>query len=206
MKKTLIALTLALLATLPAAAQLQFGFKGGVNMARMDTYMRYNGSRHDLDYNTTGFFVGPMLEYTSRSGFGCELALMYERRGQDEWKQDGLDMEFNLKYNIMALDFIRPYALIGFDMYANFDDWYFNYDRYYDYYNGSFGEYSSSGFRRVQCGFNLGFGIKLLGHLQVGATYQIPIGNISRYHHSYGEERNYDARQKVWKVSLGYLF
>ena len=42
--------------TIPAQAQLQWGVKGGVNLAKLDY--------KDIKDNSTGFFIGPMAEAT----------------------------------------------------------------------------------------------------------------------------------------------
>ena len=78
MKKifSVLMVAVALMMAAPAQAQLiKFGVKGGLNMSKLDA----NGIKSD---NTTGFFIGPMAEFTLPIiGLGVDGALMYSQRG-----------------------------------------------------------------------------------------------------------------------------
>ena len=51
--------------------------------------------------NSTGFFIGPMAEFTIPIvGLGIDGALLFSQRGKDEVKQTGLEVPVNLKYTI----------------------------------------------------------------------------------------------------------
>ena len=93
----LVAICCLAMAT-PAQAQLlKWGLKGGVNMAKIDWSGGYEGNKD----NSTGFFIGPMAEFTIPViGLGIDGALMYSQRGEDDWKQQGVEIPVNLKYTI----------------------------------------------------------------------------------------------------------
>ena len=50
---------------------------------------------------------------------------------------------------------------------------------------------------------NLGAGVKLLKHLQVGVTYQLPMGDSFTWEEA---GKAIGAKNKTWQVSAAYLF
>ena len=54
--------------------------------------------------------------------------------------------------------------------------------------------------RKAQVGLNLGAGVKLIQHLQIGINYQIPLGDSFKLANAYG------AKNKTWQISAAYLF
>ncbi len=65
---------------------LKWGVKGGVNMTKIDWDGGYKGNKD----NSTGFFIGPMAEFTIPIvGLGVDGALLFSQRGKDEVKQTG---------------------------------------------------------------------------------------------------------------------
>ena len=57
--------------------------------------------------------------------------------------------------------------------------------------------------RKAQVGLNLGVGVKLIKHLQVGVNYQFPMGD------SFTLKNAVDAvgaKNKTWQISAAYLF
>jgi len=79
MKKIMSVLLVAicLVMAIPAQAQLKFGVKGGLNLAKAD----FNKSDFKTD-NFTGFFIGPMAELTIPVvGLGVYGALLFSQRG-----------------------------------------------------------------------------------------------------------------------------
>ena len=77
MKKIISVLMVAvcLMMAAPAQAQLHFGVKGGLNISKLSF------SNHDLKGdNKTGFFVGPMAEFTLPIiGIGADVAALYSQ-------------------------------------------------------------------------------------------------------------------------------
>ena len=101
MKKIFSAFVIAvccMFMAMPAQAQLlKWGVKGGVNMTKIDWDGGYKGNKD----NSTGFFIGPMAEFTIPIvGLGVDGALLFSQRGKDEVKQTGLEVPVNLKYTI----------------------------------------------------------------------------------------------------------
>lgn len=163
MKKIFSAFVIAvccMFMAMPAQAQLlKWGVKGGVNMTKIDWDGGYKGNKD----NSTGFFIGPMAEFTIPIvGLGVDGALLFSQRGKDEVKQTGLEVPVNLKYTIGLGSLLGIYIAAGPDFFFDF--------KKKDYVDR----------KKAQVALNLGAGVKLLKHLQVGVTYQLPMGDSLR--------------------------
>lgn len=195
MKKIFSAFMIAvccMLVAMPAQAQLiKWGVKGGVNMTKIDWDGGYKGNKD----NSTGFFIGPMAEITIPIvGLGVDGALLFSQKGQKtdfmeggerftvDGRQTGLEIPVNLKYTIGLGSMLGIYLAAGPDFFFDFkkkDD----IDR-----------------KKAQVGLNLGAGVKLVRHLQIGVNYQIPLGDSFKVGNAFG------AKNKTWQISAAYLF
>ena len=73
--------------------------------------------------NTTGFFFGPMAEVTIPVvGLGVDGALLYSQRGENDWKQQGIEIPVNLKYTIGLGSMLGVFVAAGPDFFFNFKD------------------------------------------------------------------------------------
>lgn len=183
MKKILSTLMIVacLFLAVPAQAQLQFGLKGGLNISKL-TFSK-DIVKSD---NRTGFFIGPMAEFTIPIvGLGVDGALLFSQRGKDEVKQTGLEVPVNLKYTIGLGSLLGIYVAAGPDFFFDF--------KKKDYVDR----------KKAQVALNLGAGVKLLKHLQVGVTYQLPMGDSFTWKNA-GDAIG--AKNKTWQVSAAYLF
>ena len=55
--------------------------------------------------------------------------------------------------------------------------------------------------KKAEVGINVGAGVKLLNHLQVGANYNIPLGKTASF-----EDIEGSYKTKTWQVSVAYIF
>ena len=108
MKKIFGALMIAVCfgMVMPVQAQIHFGVKGGLNLSKASLSNVGDNFKKD---NFTGFFIGPMAEFTIPIvGLGVDASLLFAQRGikvSDEdgditVKQNGIDIPVNLKYTI----------------------------------------------------------------------------------------------------------
>lgn len=199
MKKifNVVMVAVALMMVIPVQAQLiKFGVKGGLNMSKIDWKGGYEGNKD----NTTGFFIGPMAEITLPVvGLGFDGALMYSQRGKGEVKEQGLEIPVNLKYTIGLGSFAGIYLAAGPDFFFNFKD--INLEDIISI-NGKPTTPETINSKKSQVALNLGAGLKLLKKLQVGITYQIPMGDSF-------ELKNLGkgvGKTKTWQVSAAYIF
>lgn len=186
----IIALSLGMV--IPAQAQIKFGVKGGLNLSELDMK---NGPTSD---NTTGFYIGPMAEVTLPIiGLGLDGALMYSQRGKDEWKQQGVEIPVNLKYTFGLGSLLGIYVAAGPDFFFNFKDIKIG------------GDDKLVDTKKTQVGLNLGAGVKLIKHLQVGVNYQIPLGDSFSFENTADaliDEIGKSGKTKTWQVSVAYIF
>lgn len=174
---------------IPAQAQINFGVKGGLNLSKASLSDVPGNFKKD---NFTGFFIGPMAELNIPIvGLGVDASLLFAQRGikvseaGDEItiKQNGIDIPVNLKYNIGLGSLVGIYLAAGPDFYFDFE------------------KKSGIDKKKAEVGINVGAGVKLLNHLQVGANYNIPLGDTADIK---GTEGSY--KTKTWQVSVAYIF
>jgi len=199
MKKILstFLVAIALMLAVPANAQLiKFGVKGGVNLNKVD----FSSSTTSKNY--TGFYFGPTAEINIPFfGFGVDGSLLYSQKGINPTDANSSNttikeaiVPINLKYTLgssKAGVFIAvgPQFAFNLDKSAN--------DGQRDY-----------SFKSANTSFNIGVGAKLLGHIQVNATYNIPIDKGAKY--SNGQvstsKKVWNCKTKGWQLGMTYMF
>ena len=188
MKKvfSILMVVVALMMAAPAQAQLiKFGVKGGMNFSKLDTDVK---SWNDAKESSTGFFIGPMAEITLPViGLGIDGALLFSQRGKDEVKQQGIEIPVNLKYTIGLGSMFGIYLAAGPDFFFNFKDI----------------DVENVEAKKTQVAVNLGAGVKLLRKLQIGVTYQIPMGDAYEWKDAVSA---ISAKNKTWQVSAALIF
>ena len=196
MKKIFGALMIAICIAMamPAQAQIHFGVKGGLNLSKASFS---NVSENFKKDNFTGFFIGPMAEFNIPIvGLGVDASLLFAQRGikvsegNDDItvKQNGIDIPVNLKYTIGLGSLAGIYLAAGPDF-------------YFDFAGNKTIEGMRTDKKKAEVGINVGAGLKLLNHLQVGANYNIPLGNTADI-----EGTNASYKTKTWQVSVAYIF
>ncbi len=188
MKKVISVLmvAVALMMAAPVQAQLiKFGVKGGMDFTKLDFDAK---SVKDVTDSSTGFFIGPMAEFTLPIiGLGIDGAVMYAQKGKNDYKQQGLEVPVNLKYTIGAGSMLGLYFAVGPDFFFNFKDI----------------DVADWEAKKTQVALNLGAGLKLLRKLQIGLTYQIPMGDSFEWKDAGAV---IGAKNKTWQVSAAYIF
>ena len=196
MKKIFGALMIAVCIgmAMPAQAQIHFGVKGGLNLSKASFSNVGDNFKKD---NFTGFFIGPMAEFNIPIvGLGVDASLLFAQRGikvsegNDDItvKQNGIDIPVNLKYTIGLGSLAGIYLAAGPDF-------------YFDFAGNKTIEGMRTDKKKAQVGINVGAGLKLLNHLQVGANYNIPVGDTADIE---GTDASY--KTKTWQVSVAYIF
>lgn len=180
---------LCLLCAVPSQAQVKFGFKGGLDISKLDT---------KVSDNTTGFFVGPMIDVTLPIiGLGIDVAALYSQSGLDvnnknSEKLKSVEIPVNLKWTLGLGSTLGVYVAAGpqFGFSIN-DGW------------KQLMEESNKSFVSV----NVGAGLKLLRHLQVGVNYNIGASKLGDMivESADGDLRS-NIRKNSWQVSLAYMF
>lgn len=205
MKKifTAIIAAVALLTATSAQAQIKFGLKGGLNVTNMSF------STDELISNKTGFFVGPAIKVgIPLVGLGVDAALLYDQREAEvedgpSLKQRSINIPINLRYNIGFSSIVGAYIAAGPQFGFGIGD---KSTTLYDDADGkAVYDISNSNFS-----VNVGAGVTLLSHLEIGFTYNIACGKT-------GEVNVWDVasntwnqvtkgRANAWQVSAAYWF
>lgn len=193
MKKVLSTLLLVVCCWLaiPAQAQVHFGVKGGLDISKLSfSTDMFKGE------NRTGFFIGPMMEFTLPViGIGIDAAAMYAQSGlkaeygkESETKTlQSIEVPINLKWTLGLGSTLGAYLAVGPQFGFNLDE------ELWENVNA----------KKCAVSVNVGVGLKLIQHLQVGVNYNIGASKLANI----GEE-NYETnlRKNSWQVSLAYLF
>ena len=185
----------------PASAQFKWGLEAGVNMSKV----RVSGDGGLFDSsNRTGWFVGPKAQVVMPViGLGIDASILYSQKYM-KLEADGesspnkslpyLEIPINLRYNYGFSSLVGIYLATG---------------PQYNWYMGGrgldFGDVSGS-LERSTFSWNVGAGVNLLSHLQIGLTYNIAMGETGQIRSVDGVVEAFDMRNNTWQVRLAYLF
>lgn len=194
MKKLLSTLmVIACLAlAIPAQAQIKFGVKAGLNVSKL--HLSENIVSKD---NRAGFFVGPTAEFTlPLVGLGIDGSVLYNQFGVNSEEgtstKKSIEIPINLKWTVGFSSLIGAYVAVGPQFGFNVGDRWFN---------------NVCEFKKNTTSFNVGAGLKLLGHLQVGANYNFALKDNGKIHGDDIEDLGtIGFKQNTWQVSVAYLF
>lgn len=204
MKKILLAFAIAF-CSLTASAQtkmFRFGLEGGLNINSLSFDKEMFASS-----NRTGFFVGPKLKVNlPLLGFGADAAAIYSMSGVNVTGPEGnsvsknlsnIEVPLNVRYDFSILKFLSVYLATGpqYNCCMSSDA------SIAELYGDADGAFS-----RSTWGWNVGGGVEILDHLQVGVTYTIPISDSGDLSLSDVKNVFSNYKQKTVKVRLAYFF
>ena len=198
-----VAVVLMMMAATPSMAQVKFGVKGGLNVTKMSV----SSEVYSAD-NNNGFFIGPTVKFTLPIvGLGIDAAALYdERKGSlvrfdnksEDVKFKSINVPVNLRWNIGLGSLAGIYLAAG---------------PQFGFALGDFGDAWDSSFYKkenMNVSINLGAGLSLLKHLELGFTYNIQTkdsyaitedwagGNLGR--------QVTDIKTNAWQISAAYYF
>ncbi len=188
----------ALLVAIPSQAQIKFGVKGGLNLTEMSF------SKDDLkSSNQSGFFIGPTAKFAiPLVGLGVDAALLFDQRdaelGGKDISQKSINIPVNLRYNIGLGSIASVYLAAGPQWGFNIGDKDFNWD-----------DTASYNINNSTFSVNLGAGVSLLKHLEIGFVYNIVCGKTGEITvwdvagEAIGSKNN---RTNAWQISAAYYF
>lgn len=195
MKKTISVLLLALTLVwaMPSKAQLKFGVVAGLNLSEVS----FKDAPNNFDSNNrAGWYLGPKIEFTVPIiGIGADISLQYNQRKLNA-EADGssssktlrsFEIPVNIRYQIGLGDMAAVYVATGpqFGFPVGTKDW-----------------ASSYQLKKSNVTWNVGAGVKLLGHFQAGLGYNFA---ISKFGASYDGEIG-SFKTNTWQLQIGYMF
>ena len=194
----MVALIAATLVAVPAQAQFKFGLKGGLNV----TDMSFSSDVVEAS-NRAGFFIGPTVKFTLPVvGLGIDASALYDQReaelkGSDEKiKQQAINIPINLRYDIGLGSLAAVYLAAGPQFGFNIGD----------KHQTLVQDVSEWKLNTSNFSVNVGLGVMLLSHLQIGANYNIVCGKTGEVTVFDGAKEAFRGRSNTWQVSAAYYF
>ena len=204
MKKFFVLMVvMAVTAVMPASAQgVKFGVKGGLN----NTEMKFDESVFDAE-NRFGWFAGPVIRIDLPiTGLGVDIAGLYDQRetkvNDEKIQQKSILVPINARLNLGLGDAAGIYVAAGPQFGFNIGDDEFkwkdkdNYERTFQLKKSSFS-------------VNLGAGVYLSDHFEVGFTYNIAMGKTADASFKDAVKTattNDETKAKAWTISACYYF
>lgn len=191
----------ALSASMPAAAQFKFGLKAGVAINSLKFTSTEELKTSFGKDNRAGFVGGAMIEFTVPViGVGLDASLLYvhrEAKGDnttENLKRDYIDIPINLKYKLnipVISSVVRPFVTTGpsFAFLASKKE-----------INQALENKSTD------IAWNFGFGLELLKHVQVAASYGLGLTNTLKAVGATSASEKIEGKNKYWTVTAAYLF
>lgn len=210
--KTIVIALLALLAcTATAEAKLiGFGIKAGMNVNKLS----FNKDIAKAD-NSVGWTAGVMADINiPLLGFGVDASVMYARMNNssiagtdvetgdnDLYGKNFIEIPVNLKYKFslpIAGNALAPYIFTGPSFAFRLD-------------KGVEDAISNLKSHTFQMAWNVGVGVELFSHLQIGASYGFGCNNVvEKITNITGNPgmnlENYKAKNNYWTVTAAYIF
>ena len=201
MKKifTTIVLMAAMLVAIPAKAGINFGIKGGYNI----TNFSFSKDVIAKD-NQQGFFIGPSLKIgIPVLPIGFEIAALYDQRDAklegEKISQKSINIPINVRYELGLGDMAGIYVAAGPQFGFNIGDKSFSFDDVADYK-----------LKDSNLSINLGAGVRLVKHLEIGFNYNIALGKTGEFNVIDGAGEalgiNGNGKANAWQISAAYYF
>ena len=196
----------ALLMASPAQAQgVKFGIKGGFNITDMkfDKSSTASSTYQMGKENKNGWYAGLTAKGTLIGGLGFDIAALYDQRETEvigeTIKQQYIYVPLNLRFNIGLGSMASVYLAAGPQFGFNIGDSKIEWQNPVDYAQNKFQ------LKKSTIGVNVGAGITLLKFLELGAVYNIPLGNTADFDIQNTIEE-YDVKSNTFQVSAAIYF
>lgn len=205
MKKifTTIVMAVLMMAAIPAKAGINFGIKGGLNVTN------FSFSNEVLDAsNNAGFFIGPSLKIgIPVLPIGFEIAALYDQRdaklegdnnAEKTLSQKSINIPVNIRYELGLGDMAGIYLAAGPQFGFNVGDKKFSLSNVGDYK-----------MKDSNLSLNLGAGVRLVKHLEVGFNYNIALGKTGEFNVLSGladKVTGSNGKANSWQISAAYYF
>jgi len=200
-KISIILLVVAFCTGLSAQAKFGFGPKLGMNVNQMS----FSGSKLLDSDNSCGFTGGLTAEYIAPVlGIGADISVMYSfmstkvEEGNYSKTVSGnfFEIPLHLKYKLSVpaiQSIIAPYIFTGPSVAFKLS-----------------GEDSYGNTKKTQWGWDLGLGVELIKHLQIGAGYTFGINNLARNTVNIAGSNVQVSKVKVknnyWTITAAWMF
>ncbi|MBP5772126.1 MAG: porin family protein [Bacteroidaceae bacterium] len=207
--KRFFTLAMALLAMNVAAdAQLKFGVEAGLNINAPSSFSKAEVEKMVNPENSLGWFAGLKAKYQFAMGLGVDGAVLFSQRKNDMGESSQnlryIEVPINLRYQISLIKMLSLYAAVGPQWSVNVGDreWSLN-----DITNtsGVYNELYEGAAQHLSA--NLGAGVILFDHLQVGFNYNLPLTKTGEVTvKSVSDDVVSNWKNKTWQIRAAYFF
>ena len=188
-----------------ANAKFSYGVKAGMNA----THLRFD-SETITGKNGCGWFIGPTAQLTFPLGIvniGADASLLYDYRHStaesngvsESIKQHSILIPLNARAKFSLLKMLGAYFAtgpqFGFNVGKNSLD-FTSPSSIKDHFQ----------LKKSQFSWNIGLGLILMNHLEVGATYNIGIGKTGELKGMSETDVLFTPKQNMWTISAAYYF
>ncbi len=210
MKKlySILVMAAALLMTMPAQAQVKFGFRGGANLVNMKLSGNVVNNITDKD-NRAGFYIGPTVKFTVPIvGLSLDASALYDQRSTEVTGTDGtkeslitrqLAIPVNVRYG-WGLGSVADIFLFAGPQVA------FNFSKDKSLFN----DVADWSWKTSNFSVNVGIGCTILSHVELKANYNIACGKT-------GDATLWNATKDAvvgtvkskynsWQIGMAYYF
>ncbi len=193
MKKaiSLFVIAAALLVTMPAKAQIQFGIRGGANLVNM----KFTNETLDKS-NRAGFYVGPTVKFTVPVvGLSLDASALYDEKTAEikgeTMKAQSIDIPINVRYGVGLSSLANIFLFAG-------PQFGFNIGSDKKLYNSA----QEWTWKSSNVSVNVGVGLTVLKHLEVKANYNIACTKSGEVK----DNSEVSAKYNSWQLGLAYYF
>lgn len=194
---TLILVAVAMMVATPSQAQVKFGLRAGLNLTDMSLDKKVVKTK-----NRIGFFVGPTVKFTLPIvGVGIDASALYDQReteienSKEKIKEQAVNIPVNLRYGIGLGSMASGYIAFGPQFALNVG----NKDE--KLLENTTWKLDNSTFS-----INVGAGVMLMDHFQVGANYNIVCGKTGELEIVEGVKTVLKGRANAWQIHASYYF
>lgn len=202
-KKILVAVAVCAAAVAPASAQFRFGPRLGMNVNELHLNHKVFDSRNRAGFNggVTAEFMIPALN------FGIDASVMYVHRvsnvaedPEDDASRmvnadcDYIEIPVNLKYKFglpVVGQFVSPYIFTGPSFAFRTSK-----KAVEDFYCA----------KKSDIAWNFGFGVEVIKHLQVSASYGLGMTKAYKVVSPNHPEAGIEGKNRYWTITAAWLF
>lgn len=206
MRKIILALTTALLLSLPSHAKFRWGVRAGYNLSTLSM-----NSNLSLKESKGGFFLGAMAKIDFPLDIDLDAAFLYNQRSMMLRTALPTPTETDMAQCITHKSWALPFHLrkgFGLGDKASF----------FVFAGPQFAFNMGSNVQLQECewvwaetdvSFNLGIGAMLFNHIELKLNYNIACGKLGEYKTASDIVQgldNIEGRANSWQIGIGYYF
>jgi hypothetical protein len=199
---------LCLFASMPTAAQFNFGIKGGVNLSERPT-LNIEEFKSNIK-GSTGWYVGPTAKFIIPIvGLGFEANVLYSQTNIEiegrNMQAQSIDVPLYLRYELslpVVNNYIEPFIAVGPQFGWNIGEKSITLENIADLASCEYNIKDSN------ISLNFGIGVILFDHLQIHGNYNLALGKTADITGTILNLRKEitEVKTNTWQVSLAYIF